>query len=98
MHDVGTVTEQMDEEVDIAHAPNGLVDPVVEAVERINLVRLDSEVEQARNSDHVKQSEEYGTKKKQQGNDQSIAVAGPMRKGVISRYNEVRTLSDHPSQ
>src|ERR1700751_824238 len=98
MHDVGTGTEQMDEEVEVAHAPDGSVGPVVKAVERINLVRLDSEVEQARNSDYIQQSEEDGTNKKQQGKDQGIAVIGPTRKCGMSRYHEVRTLGDRPGQ
>src|ERR1700738_1147868 len=84
----------MDEEIDIARALNGSMDPVVEAVERINLARLECQVEQARHSHHIKQSEKYGSTKKQQGNDQGIGVACPMQKCAMSGFSEVRTLCD----
>ena len=70
----------MDEEINIAHAPNGSVDPIVDTIERIHLVRLDSQVEQAGNTNNGQKPKEHAAHEKGSGDDQGIAKKRPLQK------------------
>jgi hypothetical protein len=51
--------------------------PVVEAVQRIDFSRRDSEVEQARDGDDCEQTEEHRAEEEYEGEDQGVTVEGP---------------------
>ena len=64
--DVGAVTEELGEELDVGHPRDRPVDPVVEAVQRIDLVRLDHEVEQARDGAHDDEADDQRAEEEHQ--------------------------------
>ena len=57
--DVGGVTEETHVELAVGRAGDRAVDPVVESVQRVDLVRRDEEVQHARNGSHEHEADEH---------------------------------------
>ena len=68
--DVGGATEETHVEPAVGRAGDRAVDPVVESVQRVDLVRRDEEVQHARNGSHEHEADERGAEEEHGGNDQ----------------------------
>ena len=68
MDDVGAVAEQIDEELAVGQRRDQPLDGVVEAVQRVDPLGLDEQVQQARHDDHGEEPDQQ-TAEEQQGRE-----------------------------
>ncbi len=82
-------------ELAVGRAGDRAVDPVVESVQRVDLVRRDEEVQHARNGSHEHEADEHGAEEEHGGDDQRVvAVERPAREGDRSRVQQRGELRD----
>ena len=75
--DLRAVADEVAEDLRIGHAHDPPVYPVVEAVQAVDLVGFDEEVEQARDGHHNDEAGEHGAEIQHKGDDKGIAVERP---------------------
>src|SRR5208282_2761839 len=75
----GAVTEDMRQEPRVGQAFDRPVERVVEAIQRIDLVRLDEEVQDARDSGREEETDEHEAEEEHQGGGERVAVKRPAR-------------------
>ena len=79
--DVGAVTEEIGEELDVGYPRDRPVRPVVEAIQRVDLVRLDGEAEQPRDGSHDEQTDEHRAEEQHIGDSEGFGVELPAGQG-----------------
>ena len=80
VNDVGAVTEEIHEEPEVGHTCDGPMDSIVEAIEAIDSVRLDGEVQHPRDSDQDEETDEHETKEEHGRGGQGVTAERPARK------------------
>ncbi len=94
MNDVGAVAEEAGEELDVGDAVDRAVRPVVEAVQRVVPVRLDGEMQQAREGQHEPERNQHPAEKQSQRDREHVSKLRPVGNLAGSERRKRGTLRE----
>ena len=98
VHDPRTVADEVAQDLDVGQTHDPAVDPVVEAVQAVDLVGPDGEVEQARDGHHDDETDEQRAEVQHQGHDQGVAVERPAGEGTGPLSHQLAQPRDRDQQ
>ena len=82
VHDPRTVADEVAQDLGVGQTHDPPVDPVVEAVQAVDLVGPDEVIEQARDGHHDDEANEQRAEVQHQGHDQGVAEERPAGEGT----------------
>ena len=94
VHDPRAVADDVAQELGIGETHDPPMDPVVEAVQAVELVGFEREIEQARDGHHDDEADEHRAEEQHKGHSQGVAVERPAGVGTVPLAHQLAQPGD----